>query len=123
MPNGMFGYCLRRGAPSPLGFVDESAATKEEVAEPADDPTCASIVDLCQKIGSPGIGEPRVENAAGIARAMINIVELVAGRVGEKIFFPDQEPIPAAQDFLEARAFASIIFFVSGGRGSSFVLG
>jgi hypothetical protein len=33
MPSGMFaGYCMRRGAPSPLGFVDESAVTKEEIA-------------------------------------------------------------------------------------------
>jgi hypothetical protein len=39
---------------------------------------------------------------------MINIVELVAGRVGEKIFFPDQERTGGAR-FAEAHAFASII--------------
>lgn len=107
VPNGVFvGYCMRRGAP--LGFVDESAAV-EPAPECANDLTVTSIVDLCEKIGPPVIGEPRVENAAGITRAMINIVELVAGRVGEKIFFPDNEPIPAALDFVEARAFASIM--------------
>jgi ATP-dependent Zn protease len=45
----------------------------------------------------------------GIARAMINTIELVAGRVGERVFFPDREPLPAESDFIEATAFASVI--------------
>jgi hypothetical protein len=40
---------------------------------------------------------------------MVNIVELVSGRVCERVFFPDHEPLPAEHDLAEARALASVI--------------
>ena len=42
-------------------------------------------------------------------RAQIAICELVAARVGEHVFFPDCEPLPVENDYVEARALASIV--------------
>lgn len=110
VPNGMFaGHCLRRGA-ARLGFVDESAAGRVEPSTTEEAQShLGSIVDLCGEIGHPPIGERRVDDAEAIARAMINTIELVAGRVGERVFFPDREPLPAESDFIEAKAFAGVI--------------
>jgi hypothetical protein len=97
------GRCVRRGAPSAsLNLVDD-----RKPAPPA--PTTAQIVTICATIGAPEIGTPRVEDAEEMARAMVNIVELVAARVCERVFFSDLEPLPAAHDLVEARALASVI--------------
>jgi hypothetical protein len=105
VPNGEFaGRCVRRGAAtsSSLNLVDDRKP-------PATAPTTEQMVTICATIGAPGIGTPRVEWAEETQRAMINIVELVAARVCERIFYPEHEPLPADHDLAEARALASVI--------------
>jgi hypothetical protein len=100
VPHGDFaGRCVRRGAPSSsLNLVDER--------KPA--PTTEQIVDICEAIGPLEIGTPRVKCAEEITRAQTMIIELVAGNVCERVFFPDHEPLPAEHDLAEARALASV---------------
>jgi hypothetical protein len=103
IPDGEFaGRCVRRGAPSAsLNLLDEwkqkPVATTEE------------IVNVCAQIGPLEIGAPRVETAEEIARAMVLITELVAGRVCERVLFPDHSPLPAEHDVIEAMAIASVV--------------
>ncbi len=104
VPHGVFaGRCVRRGAPSSsLNLADERKL-------PPIAPTTEQIVSICAAIGAPEIGAPRVECAEEITRAMIMVTELVAGRVCEKVLFPDHEPLPAEHDLIEARALASVV--------------
>jgi ATP-dependent Zn protease len=100
IPDGAHaGHCVRRGAPSSLNVVDEQkpAATTEQ------------LVNICATIGAPEIGAPRVEFAEEMARALVLVTELVAGRVAERIFFPDHEPLSAEHDQAEAHALASTV--------------
>jgi hypothetical protein len=104
--NGFAGRCVRRGAaPSSLNLVDERKAAQAAPAAP----TTKQIADICAAIGAPEIGAARVECAEETQRAMVNIIELVAARVCERIFYPDHEPLPADHDLAEARALASVI--------------
>jgi hypothetical protein len=110
VPNGVFaGRCVRRGAPSPsLAFVDERAAEVEPIREQAA-PTTDDIISICAKIGAPKLGQPRVAMADEITRAIVMVTELVAGRVCERNFYPDHDPLPAEHDYIEARALASVV--------------
>jgi hypothetical protein len=107
--NGRFaGHCMRRGAPSAaLALIVEDAT--DQIVPAWDEIDPPTVVDVCAKIGSPQLGDPRVEYAEEAARAMTLITELVAGRVCEKVLFPDHEPLSADHDFIEARALASVI--------------
>lgn len=49
-----------------------------------------------------------VESAEFYIRAQVAAIELVGGRVAERILFPDLSPLPAEHDQAEARAFAAI---------------
>jgi hypothetical protein len=101
--NGFAGRCVRRGAaPSSPNLVDDRKP-------PATAPTTEQIADICAAIGAPEIGVPRVECADETQRAIVNIIELVAARVCERIFYPEHEPLPAEHDLAEARALASVI--------------
>jgi hypothetical protein len=64
VPNGMFvGHCLRRGAVR-LGFVDTGATARVEPASSKEAKSrLTSIVDLCEAVGRPLIGERRVDDA------------------------------------------------------------
>jgi hypothetical protein len=98
VPYGDFaGRCVRRGASS-LNLVDER--------KPA--PTTEQIVDICEAIGPLEIGTPRVKCAEEITRAQTMIIELVAGSVCERVFFPDHKPLTAEHDLAEAHALASV---------------
>jgi hypothetical protein len=103
VPSGGYaGRCVRRGAPSAqLNLLASTPA-------PTTEPTTQQVMDICTAIGAPMIGMARVEIAEEIMRAQVVVTELVAGRVAEKVFFPDHEPLPAEHDLLEARAFASV---------------
>lgn len=68
----------------------------------------SQIVDICEAIGPLEIGTPRVKCAEEIMRAQTLIIELVAGTVCERVFFPDHEPLPAEHDLAEPRALASV---------------
>jgi hypothetical protein len=108
VPSGGYaGRCVRRGAPSSqLNLVDERKLAPTPA--PTTEPTTQQVINICTAIGAPEIGMARVECAEEIMRAQIVVTELVAGRVAEKVFFPDHEPLPAEHDLLEARAFASV---------------
>jgi hypothetical protein len=57
---------------------------------------------------TPEIATGRVESAEYYIRAQVNVIELIAGRVCEKILFPDHEPLPTSHDLKEAIAFAGV---------------
>ena len=99
IPNGKFeGRCVRSGANTGSIDFQEAHFTMEDV------------VDVCQRIESlsPGIGAGRVENAETHIRAQTFCIELVGGRAAEMLLYPDDPPLPAEHDQIEARAFARI---------------
>jgi hypothetical protein len=68
------------------------------------------IVDLCERAQRlmPELGINRIEAAEFFQRATTFCVELVAGTVAETILHPQEPPLPASHDQIEAAAFASI---------------
>src|ERR1700733_8233650 len=99
LPGGGFeGRCVRAGQPSQHNLdVNREGETAE-------------IVDVCSRLEglTPVLGTGRVESAEFYIRAQSLIVELVGGRVAERILFPDHPPLRAEHDQVEARAFASV---------------
>jgi hypothetical protein len=69
-----------------------------------------SALDSCARIEklAPGLGSSRTESAELYVRAQTMVIELVAGSIAEKILFPDQPPLRAEHDKIEARAIAAI---------------
>jgi hypothetical protein len=108
VPDGVFaGRCVRRGAPSTsLNLLNEQ---KSEAAPARRKLSTADLVAVCAHIGAPEMGTPRVDLAEEITRAQVNIIELLAGTVCERIIFPDLPPLPAEHDRMEARALASVV--------------
>ena len=84
------GRCIRRGAQAMTLHDDRP-------------PSTAQIVDVCSRAVSE-IGE--IREAEVVSRAILAATELVAGHVAEKIF--GYEPLPAAHDDIEAKAFAGV---------------
>jgi hypothetical protein len=107
VPHGEYaGRCVRRGAPSrSLNLLDEQKVKEQTPAAL----TTADIVALCAQIGAPELGAPRVDIAEEITRSQTNIIECLAGTVGERVIFPDLPPLPAEHDRAEARALAKVI--------------
>jgi hypothetical protein len=54
------------------------------------------------------LGSSRIESAVLYIRAQTTVIELVAGGIAEKLLFPDQPPLRAEHDEIEARAVAAI---------------
>jgi hypothetical protein len=69
-----------------------------------------TILDGCARIEkmTPGLGSNRIESAELYVRAQTMVIELVAGSVAERILFPDETPLRAEHDKIEARAVAAI---------------
>jgi hypothetical protein len=98
IPDGGYeGRCTRSGPPSDL-ILDENI---DETAE---------ILTICERLErlSPEIGSGRVESAEYISRCQNNIIELLAGEVAESILCPDNPPLGAVHDHVEAAAFARV---------------
>jgi hypothetical protein len=57
----------------------------------------------------PAVGEDRTAAAAIFQHVHSRVVELLAGGMGEKLFFPDQPVMTAFYDTNEAAAFAALI--------------
>jgi ATP-dependent Zn protease len=68
------------------------------------------IVSLCERVERlmPELGVNRNASAEFFQRATTLAIELVAGSVCEKIFYPDLEILPTEHDEIEAQAFAKI---------------
>lgn len=106
MPRGAFaGHCMRRGAKS-LNFVDDRQPLSEHPAPAA---MTEDIADLSSKIGAPEFGVPRIHDAEAFIRMQSSAVELVAGDVCMRIMYPDLQMRDAEHDWIEARAFASVV--------------
>jgi hypothetical protein len=98
VPGGGFdGRCVRSGSPSQLN-LDENPGAKTEVVD---------IIARLEQL-TPEIGSGRVESADAYVRFQVNCIELVGGRVCERVLYPDHEPLPAEHDQTEARAFAAV---------------
>jgi hypothetical protein len=84
-------------------------ANYEESPRNLEDQT-VTILDGCVRIEkmTPGLGSSRVESAELYIRAQGMVIELVAAGVCERILFPDQPPLRAEHDRIEARAVAAI---------------
>jgi hypothetical protein len=84
-------------------------ATYEESRRNLEDQT-GSTVEICARIEklAPGLGSSRIESAELLVRAQTMVIELVAGSVAERILFPDETPLRAEHDKIEARAVAAI---------------
>ncbi len=98
--DGFEGRCVRTGyRPSSLNLLDESPA-----------PTTDQIVAVCARLEklTPEIGTARVESSEYYVRAQVAAIELVGGRVAEQILHPNNAPLPAEHDQIEARAFAAV---------------
>jgi hypothetical protein len=54
------------------------------------------------------LGSSRIESAELYIKAQTMVIELVAGGSAEKVLFPDQPPLRAEHDKIEARAVAAI---------------
>jgi hypothetical protein len=69
-----------------------------------------TVLDGCARIEkmTPGLGSSRVESAELYIRAQTMVIELVAASVCERILFPDQPPLRAEHDRIEARAVAAL---------------
>jgi hypothetical protein len=107
VPDGEYaGKCVRRGAPSrSLNLLDQQKVREQTPTAL----TTMDILDICAKIGTPEVGTPRVDLAEEITRSQTNIIECLAGTVGERVMFPDLPPLPAEHDRAEAGALASVI--------------
>jgi hypothetical protein len=90
------GRCFRRGAG--LSHFDDDAAP---------DAGDESLLEICARCPPPSFGESPIAIAEGRARAEVAIVELVAGRVAERVIIgTDIEPLDCTLDYAEARALA-----------------
>jgi hypothetical protein len=107
VPDGEYaGKCVRRGAPSRSLNLLDLQKVREQTPTAL---TTMDILDICAKIGAPEVGTPRVDLAEEITRSQTNIIECLAGTVGERMMLPDLPPLPAEHDRIEARALASVI--------------
>jgi hypothetical protein len=86
-----------------------SVAYQTQFYEKPEDSTI-EIVDLCERAQRlmPELGVNRIESAELFQRATVLCIELIAGSVAEKIFYPDEEPLPTVHDEIEAIAFAGL---------------
>jgi hypothetical protein len=108
VPDDVFaGRCVRRGAPSTsLNLLNDQ---KVEAATTIKMATTTDLIEVCERIGAPELGTPRVGLAEEITRAQTHVIELLGGSVGERVMFPDLPPLPAEHDRIEARALAYVV--------------
>jgi hypothetical protein len=92
------------------GFEGRACGANYEESQCNLEDQTGTIVDGCARIEklAPGLGSSRVESAELYVKAQTMVIELVAGGIAEKVLFPDQPPLRAEHDKIEARAVAAI---------------
>jgi hypothetical protein len=107
--NGFDGRrCVRSGPPSQLNLDESPEAETNEIV---------GLRSRLEKM-TPEIGSGRVESAEFYVRAQVAAIELVGGRVAERILHPDLPPLPAEHDQAEVRAFAAVACAAQGATGA-----
>jgi hypothetical protein len=96
---GYQGRCIRSGPPSQLIFDEHNPEAQTD-----------EIIDVCSRLErmAPECGSGRVADSELVIRAQCMVIELVGGTVAEKILYPDEPPLGATHDHVEAAAFSRV---------------
>jgi hypothetical protein len=92
------------------GFEGRACGANYKESQCHHEDQTGTILDGCARIEklAPGLGSSRIGSAELYVKAQTMVSELVAGGIAERILFPDQPPLRAEHDKIEARAVAAI---------------